>query len=391
MLGTTTSIASEGGGVTAFAFNSELEKIQAKLVEISQDRQWALVDSVGVSSAFFAQKINEIFNDIRKDERLLEKYLDDYRDDINRLIRKLFPGSSLVDRLVGIFDRVFYRVDNVVDKVIEREGGFAKILNEIDDLVPEYRYWSVVDNQPGQLLKNDNFADGGNLENTGVASLLTYQDIDNLIAFVNTSTPMTAGNLGVFDENGNEIPNTRIIVDSQVPVLFGYQPHKLGEGYRLYKGSDAPDSPEFQFNQVFESSAFADFLIKIWAASGNESNPGSNQRPATCSQNLRVLENHWFGAKGRGGPGEAQGNINIAWYYNNASTDWVNSLNAEVQNLLGDPNVSGSYPDFNDFPHYSTFSSHLTKQEINLLANYTAWAVADPSNSAVFTEMFQDE
>ncbi|MGR9108960.1 MAG: hypothetical protein ACU843_18755, partial [Gammaproteobacteria bacterium] len=160
-------------------------------------------------------------------------------------------------------------------------------------------------------------------------------------------------------------------------------------GYQLYQGSSNPNNPESQFNQVFESSMFADFLIQMWKNSGNLDNPEPNKRPAICKQTLRVLENPWFGVQGRGGPGDANPNpINIVWYYNNASTDWVNLLNPAVQQLLGAPNEKGSYAGFNNFPHYGTISTHLTEQEINLLASYTAWAVADPSNSAVFTELF---
>ena len=285
-------------------------------------------------------------------------------------------------RFIGKLESGF---DNA-EAMLLSDKDIADILDDIGDLVPEYLYWPVKEAKPDSSIKTNRFADGGNLENTGVASLLSYQDIDNVIAFVNTSTPMTAGDKGVLDENGNEIPGTRIVVDSQVPPLFGYQPYDEDVGYQLYSASDNPKSPDFKFNQVFEASAFSEFLINMWQNSGNAEQSGSNQHPAICKQSLLVLENTWFGVKARGGPDDAKGKINIVWYYNNAARDWYEGLNEEVQQLLGDFDNPSS---FNSFPHYSTISSHLTKTEINLLANFTAWSVADPSNSEVFTGLFK--
>ena len=71
-------------------------------------------------------------------------------------------------------------------------------------------------------MKPTRFADGGNLENTGIASLLAYDDIDSVIAFVNCPNPMKAGSHGVIDQHSQEVPNTRVVVDGQIPPLFGY-------------------------------------------------------------------------------------------------------------------------------------------------------------------------
>lgn len=390
-----------GGGVTAFGFDSELTRQGSAGVQIAQARQWSLFDGVGVSSAFFAEEIKKIMGKLR--EGSTEEWKDDWeavRDAVrDRLSKKLARRTSGVARvaaervLEGAFKLVFEGIEKIVhakEKVPVLDREFKKLLDDIGDLIPEYRYWPVRNAMPANNPLTDRFADGGNLENTGIASLLSYGDIDNVIAFVNTSTPMTAAEHGVLDAAGKEIPGTRIRVDSQIPPLFGYQPYVDGVGYRLYEGSPDPRSPVMQFNRVFEPSMFADFLIQMWKNSGNAENPGSNQRPAICRQTLRVLENRWFGVKGRGGPGDGNPNkITLVWYYNNPSTDWVNLLNPAVRALLGSPDSTGSYDRFNNFPHYSTFSTHLTKREINLLSSYTAWAVADPSNSEVFTELFK--
>lgn len=390
-----------GGGVTAFGFNSELTRVDSDAVEISQFRQWSFLDSVGVSSAFFAENVNEIIGKLRKgDIEELREGWTIVRDSVSAKLAKKLRGKSsgmtdmvlesLLGKAFNLVFKGFEKLANATEKLPVLDRELEKLLDEIGELIPEYFYWPVLDAKPSTVLKPDRFADGGNLENSGVASLLAYRDIDNIISFINTETPMTAGSNGVLDVAGKEIPGTRIFVDSAVPPLFGYQPYAENVGYRLYAGSDDPLNPELQFNQVFESSMFADFLIQIWENSGNAKSPGSNKRPAICKQNLRVLDNSWFGVKGRGAPGDDNlEKINIVWYYNNPASDWVDLLNPEVRDLLGAMSDTGSYTKFNNFPHYSTISTHLTKQEINLLANFTAWAVADPSNAGVFTSLFE--
>ena len=64
-------------------------------------------------------------------------------------------------------------------------GWIQYLRNDIEDVIPEYLYWPVKDAKPDLSLKTNRFAGGDNLENTGVASLLAYQDIDNVISFVN--------------------------------------------------------------------------------------------------------------------------------------------------------------------------------------------------------------
>lgn len=372
-----------GEGVTAFAFNSDLTSEQQLQVTINQQRNWSLTDAVGSSSAFFAEKVNEIFNEMRANPDILHQHLEQHGAAAVSWIENITPIPT--SGIVGKFKKwLNFGVEKVTDRLFS-EAEISTILEDIGDLVPEYLYWRSATPTPDGPLHKNRFADGGNLENTGIASLLSYQDIDKIIAFVNTSTPLTQGDKGVLDTQGNEIPGTRIVVDSQVPPLFGYQPYKKGVGYQLYANSHDPEQAEFKFNQVFECTDFADFLIRIWLNSGNAENPGSNQRPAICKQTLRVLPNSWFGVKGRGGPNDEQGKIKVVWYYNNAARAWYDSLNSEVKDLLGDFDDPSS---FNNFPHYSTFSSHLTKTEINLLANYTCWAVSNADNAKMFKDLF---
>ena len=60
----------------------------------------------------------------------------------------------------------------------------------LSDVVPRYMYWPTVDPDAGPTTPS-RFADGGILENLAIATALSYGDVDNVIAFVNTNQPMT--------------------------------------------------------------------------------------------------------------------------------------------------------------------------------------------------------
>ena len=224
------------------------------------------------------------------------------------------------------------------------------------------------------------FADGGNLENTGIGGALVYEDIDNLIAFINTSTPLAAGDRGVLDAQGNELPGTRVVVDSQIPPLFGYQAWQEDKGYRLYAGDATPENPQMRPNQVFPSESFAELLRDLWQNSGNAADPGSNRHAALCRQELEVQPNRWFGIRG----GKSVG---VLWVYNNRVRDWYNALRPEVQAILGDFDDPES---FKAFPHFSTIDTRLDPTEVNLLSSLSAWVVAAQQNSDLFLGMYQD-
>ncbi|HYH46750.1 MAG TPA: hypothetical protein VEG34_13780, partial [Thermoanaerobaculia bacterium] len=230
------------------------------------------------------------------------------------------------------------------------------------------------------------FADGGDLENTGVASLLSYTDVDSVIAFVNSSDPLTAVGKGVMDAGGQEIAGTRVFVSFQLPPLFGYQPWDPVRGYVLYAGDANPSSPIFKHNQVFDSADFPDLLQSLWSVTGNSGDPaakgatgsqkipGANQNPAVVEQSLTTQANAWFGVAG----GRA---VTLLWCYTNPVQAWVGLLQPDVQSLL-------QGPDFTTFPNFSADSSHLTVQQINLLASLTAWCVGNAGNGPAFVDLF---
>lgn len=384
-----------GGGVTSFAFNSVPTDIDAGVVQADQDRQWALTDSIGTSSAFFAEALTNLFADWRDNEddfyakldSVLEAQLEWLRgmtDDLDQvlgfLLRKLIDGLEAASQKNHAERRQHLR--ELFEGIGLGSTRLHRVFGDlaIQGLVPEYDYWPVKDPSPVAEFQPTRFGDGGNLDNTGIAGLLVYQDIDRVIAFNNTSDAMTAADLGAYDAQGNEIPNTRVYIGSNIPPLFGYQPYQAGNGYRLYADDSDPGKPEFAHSQLFPAEDFAALLQGLWQNSGNHNQPGSNQHPAVFRQTLDLQSNPWFGIAG-GRP------IDVLWVYNNPVRDWYQQLNSSVKKLLGDFDDPDA---FHGFPNYPTINTNLDATEINLLASLSAWVVAGADGGTNTLSMYQD-
>ncbi|MBV8097338.1 MAG: hypothetical protein JO110_29655 [Acetobacteraceae bacterium] len=227
--------------------------------------------------------------------------------------------------------------------------------------------------------KPSEFADGGSLENTGIAALLAYSDVDNIIAFVNPMIVMQPGEYGVAYGKGGSIPETKLIVDDSIPPLFGYQPYQAGgagdnQGYVLYDQASSSMYPIYANNQVFESSAFPALLQGLWAASGS----GSYARPAIFSQRLTVRPNTWFGVT-------SAREVTVVWFYLTFVADWE-ALFAGNEPVRAIIELERSV---NRFPNYNTLNTNLNATQINLLANLTAWSVNEAERtSGVFSSLF---
>jgi hypothetical protein len=379
-----------GGGVTSFAFNSALNSVSDMDVQVEQTRQLSLMDIVGTSSAFYAEVLQNLYAAWRAD---VDKLLDEIiaaLDDIIEWVEKMLPIEHAERAKVFLKHPLLELAsgDNAARDWARSE--LQSWLDEIRDLTPEYLYWPVLSAAPAANIKPTRFADGGDLENTGVASLLSYGDIDRVISFVTSSQPMAACSLGMFDAQGTEIPGTRVLLDSQMAVLFGYQPWQKGLGYRLYAGATNPAGRQYRNNQVFRSEHFAELLKGFWAVTGNTCDPASlgatgsetragvNLYPAVLRLNLETVPNRWFGVAG-------DKKIGIVWSYTNRVRTFYDSLSPEVRAILGDFDDPAS---FDAFPHYSTFRTQLTATQINLLASLTAWSVANPHNQETFLDLF---
>lgn len=350
-----------GGWVTSFAFNSELKEIHGSEVRVQQSRQWSLTDIVGASSAAFAGEVENILTD---PTRLIDYLMLHFDEAVEWIGDKL--GLNLPSWLTTILSAF-------IPEVL-KETILARLLDEFDFrpgmIIPTYNYWPVRNASPRSNVPPSQFADGGNLENTGICGMLAYSDIDSIIAFVNSATPMTPGSHGVIDELGDEISGTRIIVDRQIPPLFGYQKYQEGVGYLPYPPGSADDMSR---SRVFAASDFPALLQGLWEASRGSDSDTVNARPATLRQVLVTQQNDWFGVTG----GRS---VAVVWCYLNEVSGWQDLLSHDVQTLVSKTR---------GFPHYRTLNTDLSATEINLLAHQTAWCVAAPGNSEVFTALFQ--
>lgn len=346
-----------GGGVTSFAFNSALESVSGSAVTVAQARQWSLTDIVGASSAAFAGELQRIIND----PLLLLKYLWEFATEVWDWLKKHLPSTALA---AGKEARVrsFLKAP-MLDEVASDLAGF-----DPGAIIPAYDYWPVRNAKPKTNPKTTRFADGGNLENTGVASLLAYGDIDSVIACVNSETPLAKGKKGIIDpKTGKEVPKTRIIVDGQIPPLFGYQPYNPKKGYVPFGKKTAAANKFMSQSQIFSTGDFPALLKGLWKKSGS----GSSATPANLPQKLKTRKNKWFGV--------AKRDVTVLWVYTNAVEKWVCLLRPDVRKL-----VAASA----DFPHYNTLDTNLSAPQVNLLASLTAWCVGDESNRQKFVELF---
>lgn len=266
---------------------------------------------------------------------------------------------------------------------------FATLFKEITAKIdPRFSYWSVKDPQHDDGT-DCNFGDGGTIDNSGIANLLAYNDIDSIVYFSNALQT-------VYKDVSNTDSNN-IVVDLWIPPLFGYTPYgvpkgsKKKPGYVLYK--EVPNDelkdyyPYYKNNQVFDSSHFEKICKGLYDASDNYSKPA-----AYYQEGLEVKENNWFAVSG----GKK---INVLWVHYNPVMEWQNQLQTEVINSLNDYanetyDIRKKYPDLypptptdNMFPNFVLLQTQMPMHIINLFANQTSW-IAGQQNE-ILSKMFK--
>jgi hypothetical protein len=208
---------------------------------------------------------------------------------------------------------------------------------DLDFLLPSYPCWPVGNPAAAKNAASPfEFADGGSLEDTGIAALLA-RGLPNIIAFVNGSTPLTQTDSG------------EIVLDSQVQLLFGVTP--TAESLRrkeIYRKAIPND--DVTFTQVFNTADYGALAAGLWAAN-------SAGGPAMFTQTLTTVPNANFGVESY--------SVRVLWVYNTPVQNWYNLLDDEMQWLV----------DFTlNFPNYDTvLQLNLTATEVNLLANLSCW------------------
>jgi hypothetical protein len=358
-----------GGAVTSFAFNSLFASVTGATAKIAQTRQWSLTDAVGVSSAATAYALQNQIAIWEQNPLEFAAEVVEYFEELLQWIRSHLPLQQQ-PKARAMIQR--YAAPTGADDLSALKFSFPNL----QDLIPQYYYWSPSNPQAVLQPAPTRFADGGSLENTGINGMLAYSDIDSVISFVNTEAPIQTGQFGVSDGNGGFIPNTQIVIDESIPPLFGYKPYEAGglgqyQGYVPYTDATNNDFSAYSENQVFPSDLFPALLQGLAAASGS----GFTQNSAIFEQSLPVMRNSWFGIAG----GKS---VKVVWCYLNFAQSWADLFanNFDVAALVTAARAS------RNFPHYNTLDTSLSATDVNLLANYSCWAVTD--QAATFMDLF---
>ena len=363
-----------GGGVATFGFNSAFTGASGTTATVVQTRQWSLTDAVGTSSAFYAEVLQNLFARWRQQPAEFAAALARHADRLGYWIARKLPieaRTSAAELLRPIADP--RQAARPATKGLLLQATLA----DLQSLIPRYPCWPVRDPEPIETPQPSRFADGGNLDNSGVAALLAYADIDSIIAFVNTSQPLQQGAYGIADGAGGFIPGTDVIVDDSLPPLFGYQPYgdgRLGanRGYVPYGEGPPTRSPIYAHNQVFPAASFPALLQGLWAASGSD----GTSAPAIFTQRPAVVPNAWFGVSGAR-------EVTVVWCHLGFVESWqaLFAGNQPVQAIIAAERTNSN------FPNYSTLDTYLSATQINLLADLTAWSVESAGHT--FAALFE--
>lgn len=226
--------------------------------------------------------------------------------------------------------------------------GIQSKFPSLGSLIPRYRYWPVKGRKPTAVY-NYEFADAGSLEDTGITSLLN-RNLPNIIAFVNSMTPLKKHNSG------------EIVVDPQIRLLFGKKPTVASLRHKEPYRQDIPND-DVGFTQVFAGKYYDELAQGLWAA-----NSAPYNGTAMYVQTLPVMPNANFGIQGNY-------NVRVLWVYNTWVHDWYELLSWEVGAY------AGAERDLADFPNYNTITHlDLSARQVNLLAQLSCWNVI--SNNA---------
>lgn len=338
-----------GGAVASFAFNSAFTSLSGSTATISQSQQWSLMDIMGTSSAAFAAAIESQVKDWARSPERFAAALRLYKDSAAAKLAE--AGHDAAEVAASLEGLAVAAETGGVDALKGRLGGLAILTG----LVPTYDYWSPA-TPPTAATASEKFADGGSLDNTGVTSMLLYPDVTSIIAFVNSSTPMSQ------DKNGT------VIVDKEVAALFGFQGYSDKTlSYAPFTSSDTSDL--FRMNQVFSSDDFTAMLDGLWQSSG-----GNESNAPVFTQQLVTVANYWFGIP-------AGRSVTMLWMYLGMAQNWRNEITAERVKLSLDEEML-----LHKFPHYSTLKTELSPTQVNFLANLTAWTMLQ--NSDAVTALF---
>ncbi|MCO7187806.1 MULTISPECIES: hypothetical protein [unclassified Pseudoalteromonas] len=267
---------------------------------------------------------------------------------------------------------------SLADVTANSSAFFATAIQGMDGIDPKYNYWSAADvaeEKPGVAAR---FADGGGIEDNGIANLLAFDDIDQVLSFSNALQ-------SVYRDPDNSDNSWNIVVDMWLPTLFGYTPYQhtgnkagLSIGYHQYANlTEAQLQGQsiryFRHNQIFDSALFLPFLQQLWDSMENYTRPAVYFNDA-----IEVMANSWFNIKPR----------TIKWlliHYGPNKT-FEATLKPDVRAKLDSytahfsdvrkkhPKLYPPTPLANQFPNMVLFATHMEAPLMNLFAHFTSYA-----------------
>jgi len=124
----------------------------------------------------------------------------------------------------------------------------------------------------------------------------------------------------------------------------------------------------FRMNQVFASDDFTALLDGLWQSTG-----GNEANPPVFTQQLTTVANDWFGIP-------AGRSVTMLWMYLGMAQSWRADMTERVRLSLDKEML------LHKFPHYSTLKTELSPEQVNFLANLTAWTMLQ--NEEAVTALF---
>ncbi len=196
------------------------------------------------------------------------------------------------------------------------------------------------------------FVDGGSVENTGVANLLSYGDIDRVIAVVSSPDPITrrAG---------------AVVVERQVGALFGYREYNREHGGYCRYEDPGEGNPDYGENQVFADDR-GEFLALTEAMGARE----AAGEPIVVEQTLRVVDNPKYAVVGGR-------RVRVLWVFLSPSARWRRLLHPSVRLILPP-----------SFPNIPTAVTRPPAEHISALAQFAGWAIEQ--NAPAVERIFAD-
>jgi hypothetical protein len=318
------------GGVDSFAFTSSWQSQTFDDAMVDINRRYSLIDIVSISSAFFAQAVGE-----------------------------KIASAAAIYSLGNKFDNQEAALQTSLKDIEE------PVLKDLSSLVPQYNYWPVGQTSPGN--KNTGFADGGDLDNTGLLGMLARSDANKIVVCYNAEIPL--GEKEEIRVDGYEKKVASVSTD--IPILFGYQPNPVNGCYVLFGKNTPADLNYLKAAHVFDSSAFGPLVSGLFAASNGRKSPAIAR-----TKSLKVCDNPFAGINNRG-------SVDVLWLYNNYASDWVEAIDLNSRELADDISWGRYIPtsDFYNFPNYSTaLQIHLNATQVNTLTQFQAWVINQVSD-----------